>query len=102
MRYVAALALLVAAPAEAHIGAILAQARFSAPPTPKVTPSDMGVIFDNTYPWAAADQAYTIAWDDGDNDPTGNFSFYYLDHCPTFQLLAIFPQNLNLLQPIAA
>jgi MYXO-CTERM domain-containing protein len=102
MKYVVALALLVAAPAEAHIGAILAQARFSNPPTPKVTPSDMGVIFDNTYPWASADQAFNVTWDDGDNDPTGNFSFYYTDHQPTFQLLAIYPMNLNLLTPIAA
>lgn len=102
MRYVVALALLVAAPAEAHVGAILAQARFSNPPGPKVTPSDMGVIFDNSYPWASADQTFAPAWDDGDNDPTGNFAFYYLDHQPTFQLLAIFPQNLNLLTKTTA
>jgi MYXO-CTERM domain-containing protein len=88
MRYaIAAIALLSSLPARAHLGAVLAHARFDAPATPMVTPIDLGVAFDPSYVWATADQSFTISWQDGDNDPTGNFYFYYMDHDPTFQIL---------------
>lgn len=85
-RWLSLAALLLAQPAEAHVGAVVANARFTAPPPPQVTGADAGVVlapftFDGATP---ASPRYTVSWVDGDNDPTGRFYFYYLDHCPSF------------------
>lgn len=81
----AAAAFLAAATARAHVGAAVAVAKFTNPADPVVT---NGSPLDTVAPFtfASADQSFTITWDDGDMDPTGRFTFYYLDHEPTFQV----------------
>lgn len=82
----AAAALLMLAPAaRAHIGAVVAVAKFNNPAEPTVTHADPNdsVTFAG---FDTADASYTFAWDDGDMDPTGHFVFYYMDHAPTFQV----------------
>ncbi|MDB4964331.1 MAG: hypothetical protein JWN44_20 [Myxococcales bacterium] len=78
-------ALLVAAPARAHVGASVAVAKFTAPNEPAVTHVDPNDTVD-PFTFATADASYTIQWVDGDTDPTGRFTIYYLDHQPTFQV----------------
>ena len=69
----------VAAPAAAHVGAVPAKADFVHPAAPELRGSPMR--------WALtveeADQSFLVDWRDGDLDPTGKFSFYYLDHGPS-------------------
>ncbi len=87
MRYAAiVVAALLAAPAHAHNGVNVSNAVFTNPVPPTVTPSDMGVEL-TPFTFQTADQSMTVMWQDGDNDPTGRFFFYYLDHAPTFQVL---------------
>lgn len=71
--------------ARAHVGATVAVAKLTAPAEPTVTHADPN---DTVAPFtfATADASYTIKWVDGDTDPTGKFTFYYLDHQPTFQV----------------
>jgi hypothetical protein len=75
--------LLVSTAAQAHNGAVVANARFTSPPQPTLTQVDAGVVLA-PLAIATADQQFVVSWDDGDNDPTGQFFFYYLDHCPSF------------------
>jgi hypothetical protein len=85
----AALAVAVASPAHAHIGATVAVAKFVTPTDPGVThvnPND--TIAPTPFQWTTADASYTVTWVDGDSDPTGRFTFYYMDHQPTFQVSA--------------
>jgi hypothetical protein len=85
----AALAAASSRPAQAHVGAAVAVAKFSAPPDPGVmhfNPND--TIAPTPFVWTTADTSYTVKWDDQDNDPTGRFTFYYIDHQPTFQVSA--------------
>ncbi|HZS37507.1 MAG TPA: hypothetical protein VFF06_11810 [Polyangia bacterium] len=95
MRRVVFLAVLfLAQPARAHLGAVVANARFTKPPPPSVTAVDAGVAlapftFESTGPGSFT---YTVSWEDGDNDPTGRFYFYFLDHCPSF---AVAPADIK-------
>jgi hypothetical protein len=71
--------LLAAAPAaHAHIGASVAKANYYHPVPPGLAFADGGMVY--TYTPEEADASYHIDWQDGDVDPTGNFTFYYLDH----------------------
>jgi hypothetical protein len=73
--------------ARAHIGAVVANARFTSPATPMVTAADAGVLLAPfTVESVAAGAPVTVTWEDGDNDPTGRFYFYYIDHCPSFDV----------------
>ncbi len=83
----AAAALSLAGRAEAHIGAVVAVAKFTAPADPGITHADPNDTIDPTpFAWTTADQSFVITWTDGDMDPTGRFTFYYMDHQPTFQV----------------
>jgi hypothetical protein len=80
--------LVAAAPAGAHVGAVVSNAQFTSPAGPATTTSDGGVVLgDPQYAFPTADQSFTISWSDGDNDPTGRFFFWYWDHEPTFGVL---------------
>jgi len=79
----------LAAPARAHVGAAVAVAKFTTPADPMimhVDPND--AITPTPFQWTMADASYTVTWTDGDTDPTGRFTFYYMDHQPTFQVSA--------------
>src|SRR5262245_30391467 len=78
---------LLAAPARAHVGGVVANAKFSSPGDAPTTPADGGVVLQSGYTFDTANQSYTVSWNDGDNDPTGRFFFYYWDHMPTFGVL---------------
>jgi hypothetical protein len=79
--------LLMAAPAAAHVGAVPAKATFSAPLGPVTTDSAAGDHYDVApFTFPTADKTFTVSWDDGDIDPTGRFTFYWLDHEPAFQV----------------
>ena len=71
----ALLCLLLSSPAWAHVGASPAVADFSSPAGPVVT---AGTDHSTVAPFvfADADQAASVAWSDGDVDPTGHFTFY--------------------------
>jgi hypothetical protein len=75
-----ALALLGPGTAAAHVGAVVSKATFCAPPPPTEIPSDAGAGLDYRYAPAEADTHYLLQWQDGDTDPTGKFTFYYVDH----------------------
>ena len=68
-------------PARAHLGAIVARATLISPPPLVQTGDDGGLRF--AYLPEEADKSYRLAWQDGDIDPTGRFTFYYM------------PQQLN-------
>jgi hypothetical protein len=85
MRLAVAAALLVALRAEAHLGATVATAAFSSPAGPTLTLVDGGYRVAPFVP-TTVDGAATIAWNDGDVDPTGRFTFYYLDHAPVAEV----------------
>jgi hypothetical protein len=72
--------------ARAHIGAILARAKFLTPPPVTSKPGPNGRRTVDPYTFATADASFTVSWDDGDLDPTGQFFFYYLDHAPEVAL----------------
>jgi hypothetical protein len=76
-------------PARAHVGAAVAVAKFMTPADPGIThaePND--TIAPMPFTWTTADASYLVTWNDGDADPTGRFTFYYMDHQPTFQVSA--------------
>jgi MYXO-CTERM domain-containing protein len=74
--------LLGAAAAEAHQGGTVSKALFTNPAAPTALPSDGGLMLA-PYTFASADAQFTVQWNvDLPSDPTGNFSFYYLDHMP--------------------
>jgi hypothetical protein len=76
-------------PARAHVGAVVAVAKFQAPADPMVMNGDPNdTVTPTPFTWTTADASYTITWADGDADPTGRFTFYYMDHQPTFQVSA--------------
>jgi hypothetical protein len=76
-------------PARAHVGAAVAVAKFMNPADPGVTHVDPNdTISPTPFAWTTADASITITWADGDADPTGRFTFYYMDHQPTFQVSA--------------
>jgi hypothetical protein len=74
-----------AAPARAHIGATVANASFTSPAGPMVTSDKDFVTVTAPYSFATADQSFTVAWEDGDLDPSGRFQFYFIDHQLNFQ-----------------
>ena len=85
----AAVTLLASGRAGAHVGAAVAVAKFKTPADPGITHVDPNDTIDPTpFTWTTADASYTVTWDDGDTDPTGRFTFYYMDHQPTFQVTA--------------
>ncbi len=88
MRHVLAIFVsLVAARAAAHSGGQPVNAQFTSPLAPTTTPSAGGVMLAPvTIP--QADGTFDVTWADGDMDPTGLFTFYYLDHEPTFGVSA--------------
>lgn len=69
----------------AHLGAMVSLARFTGPPPPVATRT-FDAITVEPYTFASADQSFEVSWDDGDNDPTARYYFYYLDHAPTSQV----------------
>jgi hypothetical protein len=73
--------------AHAHIGANTAVAKFTNPPDPNVMRGDPNDTVPG-FAWVSADQSFTIKWDDGDSDPTGRFTFYYMDHHPNYEVTA--------------
>jgi hypothetical protein len=73
----------VAAPARAHVGMSVTRARFLQPSGPGFADGGTQVL---PYSFATADASFTVRWVDGNVDPTGRFSFYYLDHQPASQL----------------
>lgn len=78
-----------APPARAHVGAVVAVANFTTPADPMVTHADPNdTITPTPYQWIMADASYLLTWTDGDTDPTGRFTFYYMDHQPTFSVSA--------------
>ena len=78
-----------AGPAGAHVGAAVAVANFTSPADPMITHADPNdTITPAPYSWIMADTSYTVTWTDGDTDPTGRFTFYYMDHQPTFSVSA--------------
>jgi len=65
----------------------VAVATFTSPGDPGITHGDANDTLTPTpYVWVTADSSYTVVWSDGDIDPTGRFTFYYLDHQPTFEV----------------
>lgn len=84
--WVAAALLLIGAPtAQAHVGTSVAVAKFTNPIEPTIGHVDP----NDSVSWSGftgADGSFRITWDDGDSDPTGRFVFYYMDHAPTFQV----------------
>ena len=87
--FCAAAALLASGRAAAHVGAAVAVAKFKTPADPGITHADPNdSIAPTPFVWTTADTSYTVTWDDGDADPTGRFTFYYMDHQPTFQVTA--------------
>lgn len=101
----AAVAVFAAAPARAHVGAAVAVAKFVNPPEPTITNgAPLDSVTPSPFSFATADASFTVKWDDGDTDPTGRFTFYYMDHEPTFQvtvddivngLATIIPDTIN-------
>lgn len=81
----AAVALLSPGGARAHVGGTVAVAKFKSPADPVVA-HDEPLDTVDPFSLATADGSFTIVWDDGDTDPTGRFTFYYLDHEPTYQV----------------
>jgi hypothetical protein len=81
----AAVAVLTGGVAQAHVGASFAVAKFKNPPPAVITHAEP---LDTVEPYTVtvADQSLEIMWDDGDTDPTGRFTFYYLDHEPTYDV----------------
>ena len=80
---------LASLPARAHIGAVVANARFTNPPPPSTTPTDGGVVLAPfTLDSVDVGNPYVINWSDGDLDPTGRFFFYYADHDIPFGVTA--------------
>src|SRR5437868_92636 len=96
MRSVLAVAFVfaVGSTARAHVAGVISVAKFQTPQAPVTTPVDGGVQLEPNFVWQTADASYLVNWMDGDNDPTGVFDFYYLDHQPTFGLT---PNDLELL-----
>jgi hypothetical protein len=83
----AALVSASSSPARAHVGAAVAVAKFMKPADPMIMHGDPNdTVTPTPYVWVTADASYTVTWDDGDADPTGRFTFYYMDHQPTFQV----------------
>ncbi len=88
-----------AAAAEAHVGAAVAKANFTHP-APIDLLSDGGTHYH--FVPEAADQSFRIEWDDGDVDPTGRFTFYYLDHAISDGLTAKqLPQEATLVRDLS-
>src|SRR5262245_59032695 len=75
--------LLLSGVAHAHTGGTAVNATFTQPAAPTLGPGDLSFMVA-PYTFATADTTFTVSWDDGDTDPTGHFTFYYLDHQPTF------------------
>lgn len=69
----------------AHLGGVVSNARFTNPAGPATQPADMGVTIA-PFDFETADTEVTIAWTDGDMDPTGIFTFYYLPWAPSTQV----------------
>ena len=80
---------LLPGPARAHVGAVVAVAKFMTPADPTIVHKDPNDdVTPTPFVWTTADASYTVTWTDGDADPTGRFTFYYMDHQPTFQVSA--------------
>jgi hypothetical protein len=78
-RWLLVLSLFAAGTARAHVGTRVSLARFLSPPPilSRIDDLGLGLVEPPT-----ADASFTVAWDDGDADPTGRYFFYYLDHAP--------------------
>jgi MYXO-CTERM domain-containing protein len=87
MRWLVCVALFAWVPARAHQGGQPVNAQFSKPAPPVTTAADMGIQL-SPFTFESADTSYDVAWADMDMDPTGKFTFYYLDHEPTFGVRA--------------
>jgi hypothetical protein len=79
---VAAVLAVAAGRARGHVGAVVSTANFVTPPPPTSVLADAGRIVA-PYTFATADKSYTISWL-SNNDPTGRFVFWYMDHAPNF------------------
>ncbi|MSP59556.1 MAG: hypothetical protein EXR72_04295 [Myxococcales bacterium] len=80
---VVGLVIVVAGSARAHVGASVAKASYLHPAAPGRVGAgtDGGSATDySKYVPEEANASYRIDWADGDADPTGRFTFYYLDH----------------------
>jgi hypothetical protein len=64
--------------ANAHVGGKVSLAQFTHPP-PLLTAPDGGVTAAAI---PTADGSYQVTWTDSDEDPTGRYSFYYMDRPP--------------------
>jgi MYXO-CTERM domain-containing protein len=84
-------ALLVGSIAHAHTGGQPVNAIFSTPPAPVTTPADMELTL-SPYTFPSADAGFLVEWTDGDTDPTGLFTFYYMPYQPTF---AVTPEEIE-------
>jgi hypothetical protein len=78
---------LAASSAHAHLGAVVAVAKFTNPLDPMVVQGNPNDSVPG-FAWTSADQSIVITWSDGDADPTGRFTFYYIDHQPNFEITA--------------
>jgi hypothetical protein len=73
--------------ARAHVGATITPAKFTTPPGPAVTRgSPINGVAPFTFASASASSSYVVSWEDGDTDPTGRYTFYYVDHNLPYQV----------------
>ena len=77
--------LLASGVSRADVGSTVAVVKFTNRPT---RPSSTSIPTTPSAPFrfVTADRSITVTWSDGDRDPTGRFTFYHLDHEPTFQV----------------
>ncbi len=83
----AALTVGVGGVARAHVGAAVAVCKFTNPPDPMIVHADPSDSVPG-FAFTSADASFTVQWTDGDSDPTGRFTFYYMDHQPNFEVTA--------------
>src|SRR5688572_5104679 len=85
--------------AQAHVGGAVSKADFTSPPPPQVVPDGAGGNTVMPYTFASADAQFTVQWTvDQPDDPTGRFSFYYLDQTPPSAVT--YDQIVTLASPI--
>jgi hypothetical protein len=77
----ALLVLAFCASAHAHAGATPSVAAFTSPANPSIVHAEPSDTF-SPYTFASADGSFTVSWNNALMDPTGRFTFYYLDHAP--------------------
>jgi hypothetical protein len=93
------IAFCLSARAMAHQGGAVSKADFLNPPPPTLGATEDGGISVAPYTFASADAQVTVQWKvDLPDDPTGRFSFYYLDHTPPSAVT--YDQIITLASPI--